>query len=84
MYLLDTNAYRLFVDGNAAILQRIEQHFSVTRLSSVSAEEMLTGRLSKINKARSAKFALSVPLAHDDFIMTLDGLQLMEIHVYSP
>ncbi len=84
MNLFDTNGFQLLVSGDTNTVRRFQQEFAVTRLSSVSAEETLNGRLSGINKARSPRYGLSLPQAHEDFVVALATLQLVEIHIYSP
>lgn len=83
MNLFDTNGFQLLVAGEANTVHCFRQEFAITRLSSISAEETLNGRLSGINKARSPRFGLSLPQAHEDFVVALATLQLVEIHVYS-
>lgn len=83
MYLFDTSAFELLLDGEENTVRRIGIVIEPILLSSVAAEEMLSGRLSAINRARSSRTSLSLPLAHQDFFKALEDIRLLPLHVYS-
>ncbi|MBC8143725.1 MAG: PIN domain-containing protein [Armatimonadetes bacterium] len=83
MYLLDTNALRLYVEGDANVVLRVQENLSMVFISSVVAEELVSGRLARINRARSANNSLSVAEAHEYFVKALEDLRLLPILTYS-
>jgi predicted nucleic acid-binding protein len=83
MYLFDTSAFELLLNGEENTVRRIATATESIWLSSVAAEEMLSGRLSAINRARSSRTSLSLPLAHQDFAKALEDIRLFPLLVYS-
>lgn len=83
MYLLDTNMLRLYVEGDANVVHGVQENLSAVFISSAVAEELVPGRLARINRARSANNSLSVAEAHEYFVKALDELRLLPILTYS-
>ena len=83
MYLLDTNAFELLIAGEPNTLHRLAENAHRVWLSSVAAEEFLVARLSGMNRARSARTSLSLPQAHEDFVLALTNTQLLPLFSYS-
>ena len=52
-------------------------------ISSVTAEERLTGRMNGINRARAPRTSLSLVKAHEYLVQTLDDLRVFPILTYS-
>ena len=71
------------IAGNPAVTEKVQRNESILYLSSIAAEEILTGHLSGINRARSVQNALSLPKAHDRFVRTLENLLLLPVFSYS-
>ncbi len=83
MYLFDSDIFRLLTDGDAAVARRFAQNAGTIWLSSVAAEEAVSGALGLINRSRSVRNSLSLPEAHEFFVDTLVDLQLMPILTFS-
>ncbi len=83
MYLFDTNAFALLLSGEPNTLRRLQQQPKSLYLSSISAEELLVGRLNGLNRARSPRTSLSLVQAHEDFVKALSDIQLLPVLVYS-
>ena len=83
MYLIDNDIFNLLIAGNSVVADKVQRNQSILWLSSIAAEEILTGHLSGINRARSAQNALSLPKAHDRFVRTLENLLLLPVFSYS-
>ncbi len=79
MYLLDTNIFTLFADGDENVLRRFAQANKPVYLSSVAAEERLAGLMSQINRARAPRSGLSLPRAHRHFTQTLETINIVPI-----
>ena len=84
MYLLDNDIFNLIVIGEENTMRKVQQFSSQTLLSSIAAEELITGRLSSLSRARSPRNSLSLPRAHEDFAQALEEIRLFPILVYSP
>lgn len=82
-FLLDTNIFRELVGGNRVALDFWVATTLPIYLSSVAVEEMLGGYMANLNRARSGKFPISVPQAHDDLISTIEVLKRFSILTYS-
>jgi len=83
MFLFDTNALGLFLAGEPNTLQRVQENGTSIWLSSVTAEEVLVGRLNDINRARRPRTSLSLTRAHQDFAQALEDVRLFPLLVYS-
>ena len=83
MFLLDNNAQKLFIARDENTLRRVEQYAGKIWLSSVAAEELLTGSLSGLNRARSPRNSLSLAQAHADFAQALEDVRLFPMLIYS-
>ena len=83
-FLLDTNLFREIVLGNRTVLVYWQATTLPIYLSSIAVEEILAGYMANLNRARSGKFPLTVPTAHDDLISTLKVFQNFDILTYSP
>lgn len=83
MYLLDNNAFREFQHDEPNTVARIVENGPNVLLSSVAAEELLTGVMSTINRSRSGRNSLSLPQAHDDLAQTLQDISLFAVFAYS-
>jgi predicted nucleic acid-binding protein len=83
VFLLDTNTFDLFVEGDENLLQKIQQEHGRVFLSSIAAEEKVVGRLNNINRARSRRTSLSLAKAHADFTQTLEDFKLLPVLAYS-
>lgn len=83
MFLLDTNAFDLLIAGDVTISHHVEQNRGRTWLSSVAAEERLTGYLSSINRARASRTSLSLARAHEDFTEALKSINTLPILPFS-
>lgn len=70
--MLDTNALDLYLLGEPNTVRRIHENIDFIRVSSVTAEERLTGRMSSINRARTPRTSLSLVKAHEDFVQSLE------------
>ena len=55
MYLFDTNALKLLIQGEPKVVQKVKENFAIVRLSSIAAEELLTGRMNGMNRARAPR-----------------------------
>lgn len=83
MNLFDTNIFELFLAGNPNIIRRFTEHYGAVWLSSVAAEERLTGYLSSLNRARATRTVLSLPRAHEDFTEALKTINAIPVLPYS-
>lgn len=83
MFLLDTNAIKLYLEGDANMVRRVQENRDAIQVSSVVAEELLIGRLGGINRARSPNNSLSVVLAHEQLVQTLEDLRVFPVLTYS-
>jgi len=82
-YLLDADVFRLYVTGASATVERVVAQANLVRLSSVTVEEMVGGRLNVINRARSGKAPISVAEAHEEFAELLDDIRPFPLLIYS-
>ncbi len=82
-FLLDTNTLRLYFDGHPDVVRRVLENLDAVWVSSVVAEEQITGRMSDINKARAPRTSLSLARAHGQFTKTLDDLRVFPLFSYS-
>jgi tRNA(fMet)-specific endonuclease VapC len=83
VYILDTNIFNLYLNGNENTIRQISQDISAVWLSSVVAEEWLSARMSSMSRAQSPRTSLSLPRAHDDFTKALEDLRIFPILSYS-
>ena len=77
MFLRDTNIQELLVQGDRTVTQHVAENPGSVYLSSVAAEEFVAGRLSAISRARSARTSLSLPQAHEEFVVALEYTQVL-------
>lgn len=82
-YLLDADVFRLYVTGDPRVVQSVAARLDSIRLSSITVEEMVVGRLNLINRARSAKAPISVAEAHEEFAELLDDVRPFPLLIYS-
>lgn len=83
-YLFDDNALKLVFTGDENTAKRIQEHEDSIFLSSVAAEEWLVGYMAGINRARTARNALSLPRAHEDFARAIEDIRYFPLFIYSP
>lgn len=81
-YLLDANTFRLYKAGHPAVMLRVADFVDALCLSSVTVEEMVVGRLSLINRARSGKGGIRVSDAHAAFAELLADVQPFPLLAY--
>ncbi|WP_394796569.1 type II toxin-antitoxin system VapC family toxin [Armatimonas sp.] len=84
MYLLDNDIFNLIVIGEENTLRKVQQYATQILLSSIAAEELITGRLSGLSRARSPRNSLSLPRAHEDFAQALEDLRIFPLFLYFP
>ena len=83
MYLLDNDILNLIVIGEENVMLKVQHFATQTLLSSIAAEELITGRLSGLSRARSPRNSLSLPRAHEDFAQALEEIRVFPVFVYS-
>ena len=83
MYLLDNDIFNLIVIGEENVMLKVQHFAAQTLLSSIAAEELITGRLSGLSRARSPRNSLSLPRAHEDFAQALEEIRVFPVFVYS-
>jgi len=80
VYLFDTDSFSQYIRGHAHLTRRISQTpNALLFLCSITAEELLQGRLALINRNRAKP---EVVRAHDFLLLTLDDLRLFKILRY--
>jgi predicted nucleic acid-binding protein len=82
MYLLDNDAFNLIIAGEENTAQHVRQYAGHIWLSSVAAEELLTGRMSGLSRARSPRNSLSLPQAYEDFVKALEDIRSFPLLIY--
>ena len=82
-FLLDTNTFREVTTGNPTVLRYWQATNLPILLSSVAVEEVLTGLMASLNRARSGKFPVSVPQAHASLINIIETLKHFPVLTYS-
>lgn len=83
MYLLDNNTFRNFINDEPNTVRRLAECQENVFLSSVAAEEILTGVISGINRARSSRNSLSLPQVHKYLAETIQDIHLFSLLTYS-
>ena len=73
---------RLYADGDANVARRVAENPGAVWLSSVAAEEAITGALNLMNKSRGKNNSLSLADAHEFFADTLGDIGLLSLFVY--
>lgn len=82
-YLLDADIFRVYTTGDRKVREFVQANLASVWLSSVTVEEMMTGRLSLINRARGSKGLISLPDAHEELGNLVHDIRPFPVFVYS-
>jgi tRNA(fMet)-specific endonuclease VapC len=86
-YSLDSNIFRLFVEGNVSVRRRIlSTPLENLWISSVVYHEALGGRLARLNlalKDKSSKSSAQIEQAHSYLVQTIEILSPFQILLYT-